>query len=383
VTGVVPALVAAFGPDVIVSQHGSDGHVWDPLAHLSLTTTAMGEAARLVDRLAHRHAGGRWLATGGGGYAIYRVVPRAWALTWLAGAHREAPRLLPEVWRERWSGEAARWGDGPLPLGFEDEPGLGEPGIGEPGIGEPGIPSERSLGQAVAPATGRTVRLVRALTIPALLRLAEERGWWKPEDSSASPAPSRRTRVATGAQGRSTVGRPTVVAPLTLEMLDRLSLAERSIAPADPHAGRALLRHALADGAVAVGAVSGEWLVGVALAAPSAVEGIDQLAALGVGPEWRRLGLATALLQSLCERQDGRGRGLVEIHTAAERDPFDPLPREVRRSVADTLFRVAGLRPVSVARLAAADPGSFAAVHLPPGHPSGLLASVQRWLDSL
>jgi acetoin utilization protein AcuC len=81
VRGVVPALAAAFGPDVIVSQHGADGHVWDPLAHLCLTTTAMGEAARLVDRIAHLYAGGRWLATGGGGYAVYRVVPRAWALT--------------------------------------------------------------------------------------------------------------------------------------------------------------------------------------------------------------------------------------------------------------------------------------------------------------
>ena len=79
------------GPTSIVSQHGADSHAWDPLAHLRVTTTAMGEAARLVDEVAHRWAGGRWLATGGGGYDAYRVVPRAWALTWLAGAHREAP----------------------------------------------------------------------------------------------------------------------------------------------------------------------------------------------------------------------------------------------------------------------------------------------------
>ena len=72
----LPELAAAFGPDLVVSQHGADSHAWDPLAHLRVTTTAMGEAARLVDAIAHRYAGGRWLATGGGGYDAYRVVPR-------------------------------------------------------------------------------------------------------------------------------------------------------------------------------------------------------------------------------------------------------------------------------------------------------------------
>ena len=95
VRSLVPDLAAAFRPDIVVSQHGADSHAWDPLAHLRVTTTAMGAAARLVDEVAHRHAGGRWLATGGGGYDVYRVVPRAWALTWLAGAHREPPPAIP------------------------------------------------------------------------------------------------------------------------------------------------------------------------------------------------------------------------------------------------------------------------------------------------
>ena len=50
----LPELAAAFGPDLVVSQHGADSHAWDPLAHLRVTTTAMGEAARLVDAVAHR-----------------------------------------------------------------------------------------------------------------------------------------------------------------------------------------------------------------------------------------------------------------------------------------------------------------------------------------
>src|SRR5687768_9812328 len=58
----LPELAASFGPDLIVSQHGADSHAWDPLAHLNVTTTAHGSAARLVDAIAHRYAGGRWLA---------------------------------------------------------------------------------------------------------------------------------------------------------------------------------------------------------------------------------------------------------------------------------------------------------------------------------
>src|SRR5689334_20638342 len=132
VTALLPELAEAFRPEVIVSQHGADSHLWDPLAHLHNTTTAMGAAARLVDELAHRHAGGRWLATGGGGYDAYRVVPRAGALVWLAGAHREPPDATPETWRERWAAEASRHGQSPLPATFDDAANAGLPMTGEP-----------------------------------------------------------------------------------------------------------------------------------------------------------------------------------------------------------------------------------------------------------
>ena len=121
----VPSLAAAFRPDIVVSQHGADSHAFDPLAHLRVTTTAMGAAARIVDAVAHRWAGGRWLATGGGGYDAYRVVPRSWSLVWLAGAHREVPGATPEAWRERWAEEAARYGQAPLPETFDDPPNAG------------------------------------------------------------------------------------------------------------------------------------------------------------------------------------------------------------------------------------------------------------------
>jgi acetoin utilization protein AcuC len=350
VRGVVPALAAAFGPDVLVSQHGADGHVWDPLAHLSLTTTAMGEAARLVDRIAHRYAGGRWLATGGGGYSVYRVVPRAWALTWLAAAHREAPRLLPEDWRARWAADAERWGDSPLPTGFEDEPDL---------------PAERAVNPAAAEGDERTVSLVRTATVPALLRVAEREGWWRFDGegrgSPASAAPAAEAPpAAAGAE-------PTVVA-LTPAILDRVTLAPRTVAPADPADGLALLRAAVRGGAIETGAVTGEWLVGVALTAPGPPDGEDELAALGVAPGWRRRGLATALLRTVVAEHGASGRGLAALHTAAERDPFEPFPRELRREVAARLLRSGGfgIRPAP-SEVAAADPDSLSAVHLPSG----------------
>jgi acetoin utilization protein AcuC len=124
---VLPAVAERFRPEVIVSQHGADAHAFDPLAHLRITTTAMGAAARLIDGLAHEHAGGRWLSTGGGGYDVYRVVPRTWSLVWLAAAHREVPGSIDQAWRERWAADAEHHGQAPIPTTFEDEPNAGLP----------------------------------------------------------------------------------------------------------------------------------------------------------------------------------------------------------------------------------------------------------------
>jgi acetoin utilization protein AcuC len=120
VRDMVPALAEAFRPTFLVSQHGCDSHVYDPLAHLRLTTAAYREATLLLDELAHRWCEGRWLATGGGGYDAYRVVPRSWSLVWLAQAHLDPAKHLPEEWRARWSGEADRYGQAPLPATMVD-----------------------------------------------------------------------------------------------------------------------------------------------------------------------------------------------------------------------------------------------------------------------
>jgi acetoin utilization protein AcuC len=118
----LPVLADMFKPSFIVSQHGCDSHALDPLAHLRLTTASYRRAAELVDKLAHEHAGGRWFATGGGGYDAYRVVPRSWALVWLTQAHREVPAETPEAWRERWSEAAEVFEQGPMPVDLVDPP---------------------------------------------------------------------------------------------------------------------------------------------------------------------------------------------------------------------------------------------------------------------
>lgn len=76
--GVVPDVLQAFDPQVLVSQHGVDTHFEDPLAHLLISLDAQRMAFESVHRWAHRYAGGRWVALGGGGYEWVDVVPRAW-----------------------------------------------------------------------------------------------------------------------------------------------------------------------------------------------------------------------------------------------------------------------------------------------------------------
>jgi acetoin utilization protein AcuC len=76
---VVPGLLRAFRPQVLVTQHGCDSHRTDPLAHLELTVDGQASSYEALHRLAHELTGGRWLALGGGGYQVASVVPRAWS----------------------------------------------------------------------------------------------------------------------------------------------------------------------------------------------------------------------------------------------------------------------------------------------------------------
>lgn len=98
-------LVMSFAPDVIVTQHGCDTHAWDPLTHLSLTMHGIQAQVKLAHQLAHTYCQGRWVALGGGGYDLYRVVPRAWSIVWAEMSEQTLPERLPEAWVERWQPE--------------------------------------------------------------------------------------------------------------------------------------------------------------------------------------------------------------------------------------------------------------------------------------
>ncbi len=117
---VVPPLVEAFAPDVLVTQLGCDTHHLDPLAGLVLTTAAYRRAAAVLHDLAHRCAGGRWVATGGGGYQWARVVPRAWTTYFAEMVGTEVADELPASWLARASALPGIGGGGDLPTRFSE-----------------------------------------------------------------------------------------------------------------------------------------------------------------------------------------------------------------------------------------------------------------------
>ncbi|MDV6014479.1 acetoin utilization protein AcuC [Haloechinothrix sp. LS1_15] len=75
---VVPGLIAQFEPQVLVTQCGVDSHDEDPLADLALSVDGHRRIYQELRQLAEQYSGGRWLAVGGGGYQLVRVVPRSW-----------------------------------------------------------------------------------------------------------------------------------------------------------------------------------------------------------------------------------------------------------------------------------------------------------------
>ena len=115
---VVPEVLEAFGPRVIVSQHGCDSHIDDPLAHLALTIDGQRMSYEAIHRWAHRFCEGRWVAVGGGGYEWIDVVPRAWThlIAEAAGAPIDPQAQTPEDFRRFVSETMGR----PAPLSMTD-----------------------------------------------------------------------------------------------------------------------------------------------------------------------------------------------------------------------------------------------------------------------
>jgi acetoin utilization protein AcuC len=98
---IVPPLLRAFEPQLLVSQHGCDTHWMDPLANLRLTIDGQRAAHAAIHQLAHETAGGRWLLTGGGGYELVQAVPRTWThlLAEASGRPIDPATATPDEWR--------------------------------------------------------------------------------------------------------------------------------------------------------------------------------------------------------------------------------------------------------------------------------------------
>jgi len=103
---VVPGLVRAFKPEILVTQQGADAHREDPLADLMLTLDGQRTIYLALRELVREVTGGRWLALGGGGYSPVRVVPRAWTHLLAIVADRDLDPATPMP--PDWIARAAR-----------------------------------------------------------------------------------------------------------------------------------------------------------------------------------------------------------------------------------------------------------------------------------
>lgn len=140
---IVPSLLAEFKPDVLVTQHGADSHLDDPLADFALTVDGQVASYRALRDLAGEVSDGRWLALGGGGYSLVNVVPRAWThlLALVLDRDLDAATETPTEWRA--AAERLRPGD-TVPLTMSD---LVEGGSAEyrPWDGQDGTPVDRVI----------------------------------------------------------------------------------------------------------------------------------------------------------------------------------------------------------------------------------------------
>lgn len=100
---VIPPLLREFAPEIMVTQQGCDSHMDDPLTNLMLSVDGQRAAYLALSELADELCDGKWVTTGGGGYAVLQVVPRAWThlLAVVSGTPLDPTILTPDRWRAR------------------------------------------------------------------------------------------------------------------------------------------------------------------------------------------------------------------------------------------------------------------------------------------
>jgi acetoin utilization protein AcuC len=95
---IVPPIINAYQPEVIVMQNGVDTHFQDQLGSLMLTTHAFDQISKRVHELAHKYSRGKLIAVGGGGYSYFSV-PRCWTIILSQFAGVKIEDTIPESWR--------------------------------------------------------------------------------------------------------------------------------------------------------------------------------------------------------------------------------------------------------------------------------------------
>ena len=152
----VPHVLRALQPQVLVTQHGCDSHRHDPLADLDLSLDGQRASYLALAALADELCEGRWVSTGGGGYAVLHVVPRAWThLLGIVSGEPVPPQTpVPEAWRAEMGEGAPRTMTDGVDVSFEPfERGVhpGEPaGSGHHGHPAGGVPRARARPRALS-----------------------------------------------------------------------------------------------------------------------------------------------------------------------------------------------------------------------------------------
>ena len=155
---VVPPVLRAFRPQVLITQHGCDTHALDPLANLQMSIDGQRVAYRALHALAHEVCEGRWVALGGGGYEPVQVVPRAWTHLLAEAAGTSVDGATPDDWRDQ---AAERGGELP-PTSLTD----GATGAWRPWV-PPGEPDDfgGSLDAPLDPPPSRLAQAVDAAVV--------------------------------------------------------------------------------------------------------------------------------------------------------------------------------------------------------------------------
>ncbi|HZU66491.1 MAG TPA: GNAT family N-acetyltransferase [Ktedonobacteraceae bacterium] len=298
-------LVISFAPDVIVSQHGCDTHAWDPLTHLSLTMRGIQAQVKLAHQLADTYCKGRWVALGGGGYDLYRVVPRAWSIVWAEMSGQELPVSLPEEWVERWQ---------PVWLGVEAQETLAQQVMGKSSI-PASFPTTFMDRPQDFPAQPRrwtisntnrhTTALVRQLLLPPPVRQAFPTvhnrsplaGLFDLLHLQGSATPSRSRSLETG---KGTLLLRDFCPPSLIERLT-IDAGLRAFARLPEREHQLLLSIARRpDCALTIAHTPSGEIVGEVTLAPGDEwwEGLENVYEVGieVSANWRRLGIAKNLL---------------------------------------------------------------------------------------